>query len=761
MICRKNLKIRSNWWTMPTCEYLAHSAKPEINASAQTYSEHAAAVINEATKKAETAGYYCPSLHKPLLYMVRKAAAHHDIGKLSDLNQEILRRVTSQRLPIRHWDAGSLILLKKRTLPDNLAAWLVYAHHKGLGSLPEQKHRKQLAFRSYKEDTRENSEQFLDTYKYRHSQCINILNDNTLTNDFTNTPLLMRIALSCLVDADHGDTAEHYRKYQNPANEIRSTPFLKPKKRAKKLDAYVASLRPKDHYRMKIYQTCMASNTAAGMYSCDSPVGSGKTTAVMRHLLEAAARKELRRIFVILPFTNIIDQSVEIYRESLLLSGEFSEDVVAAHHHKSDYQSLLARQFAETWSSPIVVTTAVQFFETLAAEKPSDLRKLHQIPGSAIFIDESHAVLPTKLWRLAWLWLKELAESWGCHLVYASGSPVNYWELEEFAGNEKKQLPELIPVALRTEGQQREKKRILFKQLKKNMAIGEFSDWILEHPGPRLVIMNTVQSAAVLAQYLRALNSSVLHLSTALTPLDRARTLRRIKNRLKNKNRMDWTLVATSMVEAGVNFSFNIGFRESCSLMSLIQTSGRINRNAENNESVVWDFTTVEDGLLKHHPQFKRSSNILSAMFNEFNDNLQASHCTEAVLREIRESNYATPQYDPICKAESAFDFLEVSELFKVIDSATRTVVVNDILFDRLKNFDFPDRKTLMENSVQIWSKRLNELGIQEINDTGIYAWTLGYDDFIGYMAGLLEISGKSFPLSINKKGLFQIPLIV
>lgn len=110
--------------------------------------------------------------------------------------------------------------------------------------------------------------------------------------------------------------------------------------------------------------------------ACDSPVGSGKTTAVMVHLLHAAVTKNLRRIFVVLPFTNIIDQSVDVYRRALLRDGEAPEDVVAAHHHKAEFSEPEARQYSFLWHAPIVVTTAVQFFQTLAARMPAALRKL-------------------------------------------------------------------------------------------------------------------------------------------------------------------------------------------------------------------------------------------------------------------------------------------------------------------------------------------------------------------------------------------------
>ena len=160
--------------------------------------------------------------------------------------------------------------------------------------------------------------------------------------------------------------------------------------------------------------------------ACDSPVGTGKTTAVMAHLLHVAAERGLRRVFVVLPFTNIIDQSVDVYRRALVLDGESAgwRGRRASPSRRVQRRELarLAATHAR-WDAPIVVTTAVQFFETLAARETAALRKLHQVPGSAIFVDEAHAAMPAPLWPQMWQWLRELCDDWGCHLVLAQRFP--------------------------------------------------------------------------------------------------------------------------------------------------------------------------------------------------------------------------------------------------------------------------------------------------------------------------------------------------
>ena len=229
------------------------------------------------------------------------------------------------------------------------------------------------------------------------------------------------LALSSLVDGDHSDTAQHYRNER----ELVGLPLC-PAERLAALDKYVASLAASTPFasererkwleiRQQIYQACQQRQLTSNerIVACDSPVGTGKTTAVMAHLLNIAQQRGLRRVFVVLPFTNIIDQSVDVYRCSLVLKGESPEDVVAAHHHRVEFKGENwrdLRQLTQRWDAPVVVTTAVQFFETLAAKDTTALRKLHQVPGSAIFVDEAHAAMPAPLWPQMFRWLRELCD---------------------------------------------------------------------------------------------------------------------------------------------------------------------------------------------------------------------------------------------------------------------------------------------------------------------------------------------------------------
>lgn len=161
-----------------------------------------------------------------------------------------------------------------------------------------------------------------------------------------------------------------------------------------------------------MYECCRDAAPHAGIVSCDAAVGSGKTTAVMAHLLRVAERKKLRHIFVVLPYTNIMQQSVDVYRRALALPDENASAVVAEVHHRAEFEGAELREMSALWDAPVTVTTAVQFFETLAGNMPARLRKLHELAGSAVFIDEAHASIPIALWPQTWRWLRELERDW-------------------------------------------------------------------------------------------------------------------------------------------------------------------------------------------------------------------------------------------------------------------------------------------------------------------------------------------------------------
>ena len=737
---------------------LAHSARPKRQIPAQAYRDHVANVLSMATQNAASAGKYAHNVGMRLVKAVKLAAEFHDLGKLANPNQEVLDSGSAKRrLPVNHVDAGVAHLLST-VANDAFAASLVYAHHAyppyfGLPDFQDQRNNKEgyvlrdtsacLSQRTTKEVTDESLAAYLKLHRsvfrrQKDDSFVEGQRGNQLSGSMSS--MLFRIGLGCLVDADHSDTARHYGDTLG-----REESKLDPAVRLDLLDCHIKALAQaksdeRSALRQQIYETCRNAPVEPSMFECDSPVGSGKTTSVMAHLLQAAREKNLRRVFVVLPFTNIINQSVSVYRQALVRIDEDRESVVAANHHRVEFADAEMRQYTTLWRAPVVVTTAVQFFETLASNRPTALRKLHRVPGSAIFIDEAHAALPPHLWPLAWKWLVELAEQWSCHIVLGSGSLNRLWTMPDFVDSPVT-LPSLVQQRVSERAIEKEKERIRYRIRGDILGLDGLTGWIsnVDLHGPRLLILNTVQSAAAVARQIAttAGRENVEHLSTALAPLHREQTFERIKARLADKLDLNWTLVATSCVEAGVDFSFRTGLRERCSLASLIQIGGRVNRSAKFQFADVWDFQLRYDALLRPHPAFETSSQILGEFFEK--GMIAPEFCTEALKQEIRRQGPKAIK-DQLLVAERNLQFPCVAEKFRVIDTETVTVVIPELRL-RLERGERVTKDELQSLSVQVWTNRVKTWGIATIEYFGdLKVWTLPYDDFLGIMAGVLPL---------------------
>lgn len=735
---------------------LAHSARD--GRPAQTYRAHVAAVITSAQRFADAASISsAPELRDSFRRVVHTSATYQDLGKLDPLFQEDLTR-NARSTRVNHCDAGTAFLLNQRA---GDAALTAYSHHIGLPNFAAEKAKGVDFLRdtgpvdcSPPVVTARRSDLLLAAILAEHYRTLPESAGAPAATKSALSPLARRLALSCLVDADHSDTAQNYGNESSPA------PLsLRAVKRLTALDGYVADLGKSNRnltqrqierreLRRNIYAACRKETlpAAGSIACCDSPVGTGKTTAVMAHLLRVAEERGLQRVFVVLPFTNIIDQSVAVYRRALTLPGESPEAAVAAHHHKANYSDMSLRSLASRWDAPIVVTTAVQFFESLSGHHPGALRKLHSLARSAIFIDEAHGAVPVEQWPQIWRWLRELTEQWDCHFVLGSGSLIRFWELPHFVPQEiRGSVADIVPNALRQTAYDYERDRILIRSAAKAFSLREMSAEITAAPGPRLVILNTVQSAAVVADYLRrnfAPDLNVFHLSTALTPTDRAHTLAAVTHALKQQTE-NWVLVATSCVEAGVDFSFRSGFRESAGLVNLLQAAGRVNREYENEHAIILDFAHDASGGLTPHPAFKLTRRVLAEQFTASAVNPLA--CTAAFRRTLDlDAGALENRAREICRAEKDWAHRDVTKLMKVIAADTRTVVVDRDLISRLENPDpkvHPSWSEMMQGSVQLWGTKLDTFAVRPIRGSDeLYAWTLGYDAFLGIMAGVLPV---------------------
>lgn len=713
---------------------IAHSARK--NYPPQTYEAHVRGVCERAGKYAAEAECYSVKANGILSAIVRDSALLHDLGKLEERNQSVLCEQSRRRrhLPVDHTDAGSAALQK---MGSGCAAMLVYSHHQGLPDLStEFAARGCSIFRNGNAEVRAETDAALPALLRQH-EALFPRKPNKEVQAYDGDPaVFLRMALSCLADADHGDTAAAFGQTE------KAMPELRPQERLAALDHYVSKFGETDErssLRRELYQSCRSAEAHSGFSVCGSPVGSGKTTAVMAHLLEQACKRNARRIFVVLPYTGIIRQSVDIYRKALVLPGETPEDVVAELHSRANFEDIETRYLTALWRAPIVVTTAVAFFETLSSHNPAALRRLHELPGSLIFVDEAHSALPIRLLPLAWHWMNVLADEWSCYWVLASGSLVRYWELQPLSGLSMPQpeIAELVRPDLQRELSRYENSRITFRWREKPIGRKELPKWVQEAPGPRLLILNTVQSAAVIAADMAAEfgQTHVEHLSTALTPEDRGNTIDRIRRRLADPYDADWTLVATSCVEAGVDFSFRTGFREISSLLSLLQAAGRVNRHGRNTEAVMWSFSLQDDSMLPKNPALDVSAAVLRSYFQKRLP-ITPELSTRSMQDELVRDDSCMSAICDFAELEAAQQFRTLAQKFRVIDQKTVLAVPDESMASAIAE-GRASWQELQRHAVSVRKEKIVLWHLREIAD-GIYQWTLGYDCFLGYMHGVL-----------------------
>ncbi len=779
--------------------YLAHTPpreKPELEA--HRYADHVDEVLSYGLALFDYLLSFSKlvDVEKDDLRRTFKAVLMlHDMGKLDESIQRIFRGEDSGRLPVDHIEAGVAVADEMK---NELLGWLIRGHHApGLPSKKTEKyfikqlrqkfqmalspcclrggrhHRDKLTadFDKHKEAIITTNER-IGVYKQRQIESCGQWPQLSLK--LPSSSVMPRLMLSCLVDADHNSAACYSQNKPITHFEPAKTRW---QQRLLTLDGYVANLvdscsephSDRNQMRRTFYQRCYEEELfESRLVACSAPVGLGKTTSVMAYLLRCAIKDDSSRIFVVAPFSNIIDQTVKVLRKAVVLNDEDAASVVVAHHHKAEFSNKDMRQYAASWQAPIVVTTAVQFFETLAASNPSKLRKLHNVVGSAIFIDESHACLPAELLAISWYWMKHLTDSWRCNLVFSSGSMVKFWQDSYLVSEGIRTLPDLLSDQLKEKTQHAEGQRVIFDRIDNPLKCDElveriqsnetWGEFINQDKPSCLVILNTVQSAAVIADTLaRSLDDKenelsskiVLHLSTALAPKDRDRMLSEVIVRQGESdwNHRPWYLIATSCVEAGVDFDFALGFRETCSVTSFLQVSGRINRHGKRTLGRLFDFSIFAEDGLNRHPGFNESSDIFNQLWSEMiSDDMDSSElCSKAIRKELSRFTEKKTKSELLLLEEQKQSFQEVSTDYRIIDSETATVIVDASLVEKLEMGIPVNWQAIQESSVQLWMNKIKKLKLHVIKgcqQDDIYSWIDSYEydaDFLGIMGGILN----------------------
>jgi CRISPR-associated endonuclease/helicase Cas3 len=419
--------------------------------------------------------------------------------------------------------------------------------------------------------------------------------------------MLGRMAFSCLVDADYRDTENFYAEAGgNPVD--REWPALATiiDDLTARFNAHMADMAeragdsPLGRLRADILAHARGKAALArGVFTLDVPTGGGKTLASLGFALDHAKAHRMDRVIYAIPFTSIIDQTAAIFRDLL------GQDLVLEHHSAIDderqHRKLpeqegerdlrdKMRLAMEDWAAPVVVTTNVQLFESLFANRPSRCRKLHNLVNAVIILDEAQTI-PLPVLRPCVAALDELARNYGCSVVLCTATQPAL-AAPRFKGGfdlskERELAPDPAALAMMLK---RVTLKVRAEPLTDNDLLSEIA--ITDQA---LVIVNSRKHALDLYRAAKATGlADVVHLTTRQTASDRRRVLAGIRDDL-NAGR-PCRVIATSLVEAGVDLDFPRVWRARAGLDQIAQAAGRCNREGRRPvvDSVVTVFTPAE-----------------------------------------------------------------------------------------------------------------------------------------------------------------------
>ncbi|MDK9695814.1 MAG: CRISPR-associated helicase Cas3' [Siculibacillus sp.] len=493
-----------------------------------------------------------------------------------------------------------------------------------------------------------------------------------------------RMVFSALVDADYRDTEAFYAAAEDRPVD-RDWPKLPDvvDDLIARVDAHMARLAARaadtavNRLRGEILTHVRAgADKYTGLFTLTVPTGGGKTLASLAFALDHAKRHGLDRIVYAIPFTSVIDQTAGIFRKVL------GDDVVLEHHSSIDEEKLgdrsardKLRLAMEDWAAPIVVTTNVQLFESLHAHRPSRARRLHNLARAVIVLDEAQTI-PRPVLRPCVAAIGELAKRYGTSVVLCTATQPALGKADGFPdGLALEPSRELAP----------EPDRLTAALARVRLArVGALDDEALvaalEASPQGLVIVNSRRHALALYQTAHAGGlDGVIHLSTRQYAADRVRILADVRQRLTDGR--PCRVVATSLVEAGVDVDFPRVWRAEAGLDQIAQAAGRCNREGKRpiDESVVTVFRAPD------HAPPREIAGLVADM-----ERVTARHhdlLTNAAIRDYfgevfwrvgpeRLDKHDVMKAFRLSAGVPSFDYRRVGEAFRLIESDMAPVIV-------------------------------------------------------------------------------------
>jgi len=592
---------------------------------------------------------------------------YHDIGKYSDEFQKYIKGERTAK--VDHSTAGAQLFDREKKslrLLSLIGAFCIAGHHAGIPDcggrwdLPGAKRSLQARLKKAVPDYN-NYQKELDV---PHIVPIQIKKD--IPNDPVKLGLLFRMLFSCLVDADFLDTENFINHGNVTRGNFHDIPYL--------WEMFEEELKRKNFFnpdtplnkkRTAILSRCIeAGSWKDKIYSLTVPTGGGKTLSSLAFALKHAVIQNKRRIIYVIPYTSIIEQTADVFRDFLP-----SDDIIEAHsqadYNDADESMEKKRLAAENWDAPIIVTTNVQFFESLFSNRTSKCRKLHNLGNSVIVFDEAQ-MFPVNYMKPVMAALQGLADDWNCTLLLCSATqpPLGQFLSE---GNKPREIMNHIDEMYN-----------FFKRVQYKIdGTCEYDDIAGEMAGRNqvLCVCTTKNEARKIFDLLKNrlhTDKGLYYLSTQLCPVHRKEVISKIKKALQEGKTC--RVVSTSVISVGVDIDFPTVYIEMTGLDSIIQGAGRCNRNGKRDwkESIAHVFTTSRNQE-SHFMQQERQAAELAESINEDISSPEAIH---TYFHELYNAKEGILDEKDIIGLSKDLAFETIGKKMKIIDDFTKPVFV-------------------------------------------------------------------------------------
>lgn len=627
-----------------------------------------------------------------------------------------------------------------------------------------------------------------------------------------NGDLFVRMVYSCLVDADRLD-AELFGNDGVRKNQIRNDSSIASIGELlgmfeRKMDSLASSANAKE--RINVLRTNVRNEVVShahekrGIYNLVLPTGVGKTYTGMHFALEHANFHGMDRVIVLAPLTTVVDQTAmeytSIFTDTNVVEHQCDFDVLdkvkksegkLTPGFRDDENEIEERMalIVENWNLPIIVTTTVQFFESLLQYKAGSTRKIHNIANSVIIVDEEQQLPINQIYPIIHT-LNALVKDFGCTVVRSTAT------LPAFDGKIKVGAGEFIDGYFESIDLVDDVNR-LFGEFKRADVVfvgkkdsDEIAKNISSYEKSYLCVVNTRKKCRKLFEKVAKKQEDKYMLSKNVCPKDRKRMVKEIARRLRNGDKI--TVVATSLVEAGVDFDFDEAYREMNSLYSILQTRGRCNRNGRMANGILYVFEFSDMPIVSYEDAFSKAETTKNCLDSKTGQlpswmgehDINVDYSKKAIYNDGKGARLSKESYEIAMYSEksniieklrtmsSFFNYRNFGECFHMIEAHRAFPVVvryrenandtsiDDLICESKRHFDKKMQRKFQQYIVEVNKQDAEYLDrhgmIEELvdgNGTRLGLYVLNEKDYSG---NLMYVEGRGINLEFcTNSGIF------